>query len=262
MEQLALSTSYPLRHSKRHPSTSSSSSSSLSKEAGAQLIRTNRPRVDLGMELDMESIAEPLRLVAAGVFEEMESLKRQEFTAAVNEFHQNSEGGGGGEGSGAGEGGGRSEGSGGGGEERLEASKTTLDEKETEELEDGGIVLERNEFIRAEKEKNNSLHLPQEGGTLTKKNQHETKNNGSHQEEAGYTPSGHSSLKPHESDHNVITTSSLGRAAVVGGSEDVMAGLSQLSAQEQLLTSESLAKETEKTLNFFQHTALAKDKAA
>ena len=255
VEQLALSTSYPLRHSKRHPSTSSSSS--VSKEAGAQLIRMNRPRVDLGMELDMESIAEPLRLVAAGVFEEMESLKRQEFTAAVNEFHRNNEGGGAGEGSGAGEGGG------GDGEGRLEGSKTTLDdEKETEELEDGGIVLERNEFIRAEKEKDNSLHLLQEGGTLTKKNQQETKNNGSHQEEAGYTPSGHRSLKPHESDHNVITTSSLGRAAVFSGSGVVTAGLPQLSTQEQLLTSESLAKETEKTLNFFQHTALAKDKAA
>ena len=40
-----------------------------------RLIRTNRPGVELGMELNMESIAEPLRKVAAGVFEEMDSLK-------------------------------------------------------------------------------------------------------------------------------------------------------------------------------------------
>ena len=81
VEQLALSTPYALRHGKKAPPTSGTGSDG----GGVQLvtIRTGRPGVELGMDLNMENLAEPLRKIAPGVFEEMDRLKQQQFTAAV-----------------------------------------------------------------------------------------------------------------------------------------------------------------------------------
>ena len=81
VEQLALSTPYALRHSRKGPPTTDS----------VQFIRTSRPGVELQIELNMDSIAEPLRQVASGVFEEMENLKQQEFAVAT-ELQVNSDG--------------------------------------------------------------------------------------------------------------------------------------------------------------------------
>lgn len=88
MEQLALSTPYSLRHSKKAPPTSAAMAGSDGGGGGGGMqvvttIRTGRPGVELGMDLNMESIAEPLRKIAPGVFEEMDRLKQEQFTAAV-----------------------------------------------------------------------------------------------------------------------------------------------------------------------------------
>ena len=88
MEQLALSTPYALRHSsKSAPPTSKDRTSSSSLETAHHLISRGRPKLDLGMELDMDGIAEPLKRVAPDVFEEMEDLRRHEFAATVAELH-------------------------------------------------------------------------------------------------------------------------------------------------------------------------------
>ena len=82
VEQLALSTPYTLRHGKKAPPTSAPGSDS----GGVQLVTTiltGRPGVELGMDLNMDSIAEPLRKIASDVFEELENLKQQQFTAAT-----------------------------------------------------------------------------------------------------------------------------------------------------------------------------------
>ena len=82
VEQLSLSTPYALRHRKKTTPTSGTTTRS---DGGVRLVtvRTGRPGVELGMDLNMEAIAEPLRKIAPGIFEEMDRLKQQQFTAAV-----------------------------------------------------------------------------------------------------------------------------------------------------------------------------------
>ena len=82
VEQLSLSTPYALRHGKKTTPTSGTTTGSVGSIQLAT-IRTGRPGVELGMDLNMEAIAEPLRKIAPGVFEEMDRLKQQQFTAAV-----------------------------------------------------------------------------------------------------------------------------------------------------------------------------------
>ena len=79
MEQLALSTPYTLRHGKKAPPTSGTGSDS----GGVQLVTIRRPGVELGMDLNVENLAEPLRKITLGIFEEMDRLKQQQLTAAV-----------------------------------------------------------------------------------------------------------------------------------------------------------------------------------
>ena len=67
VEQLALMSSYPLHHST--PVGGS----------GTSLLSASRTGIKLGMELNVESIAEPLKTVAPDVFEELAALKRKQF---------------------------------------------------------------------------------------------------------------------------------------------------------------------------------------
>jgi hypothetical protein len=85
VEQLSLSTPYALRHGRKTTPTSGTITGSSDGNGGVQLvtIRTGRPGVELGMDLNMEAVAEPLRVIAPSVFEEMDRLKQQQFTAAV-----------------------------------------------------------------------------------------------------------------------------------------------------------------------------------
>ena len=248
VEQFALSTPYALRHNKKSPSTSSlssttsASSSSVAFEGGA-LVRTGRPVVNLGMELNMDAIAESLRQVAATVFQEMETMKQQDFALAVNELHQSS--GGGGEG-------------GDGGEVERSAMKTVQKENE---IDDGGIVMKSDQFGR-EKEKEEeeetlittSLKAREPAATLG--NEHGRQNIGSPLVDSGSSLP-HKSIESHKSVHSTNASTGSPRPFIARS----------IPPQKQRLLSDlersGKGAGEMRTMNQTLHnTTLAKDKAA
>ena len=251
VEQLALSTPYALRHNKKSPSTSSlssttsASSSSVAFEGGA-LVRTGRPVVNLGMELNMDAIAEPLRQVAATVFQEMETMKQQDFALAVNELHQSS--GGGGE---SGEGGD-------GGEVERSAMKTV---QKDNEIDDGGIVMKSDQVGREkEKEKEEetliTTSLKAREPAVTPGNEHGRQNIGSPLIDTGSSLP-HKSIESHKSVHSTN--------ASTGSPQPFIAG--SIPPQKRLLLSDlersGMGAGEMRTMNQTLHnTTLAKDKAA
>lgn len=214
------------------------------------------------MELDMEGIAEPLRKVAAEIFEEMEKMKRQEFTAAVSaELHQCENGG---EAGGSGDDGGGRRGEGG----EVEGNTLEGEEERDRGYEKGGVRDDRRgedleeEGLRMDSPRKLLQDGSSEAQVPLKSSSQGTKNRDSAQ-------SSHSSFISTrqgvaETDLGVRGTGT--GSSITGGnsSSQPLAGLPPLAMPQQLLASQSLGKETERTKfnSVLHHTPLTKDKAA
>ena len=190
-----------------------------------------RPKLDLGMELDVDRISEPLKRVAPSVFEEMEALRRHEFAVAVNDLHDSRER----ENSNGGEGG--------GGEGGLNRSSETTEKVEGGEEEKDLAVVNREEGGVREKEG----VLVDDGSTQGGESEKETAISGDLRMEDARTPTHGSLMKEIEQDGGSIDTGT----QVLGG---------QLSSPWQRSSLEHQT-ETSRTMNV-HHTPLAKDKAA
>lgn len=246
VEQLALSTPYALRHGKKAPPTSSTGSDSGSSgSVNFVTIRSGRPGVELGMELNMDSIAEPLRKIASDVFEEMDNLKQQQFTAAVAgmadlELHKE----------------GKTPTNG-----VLEASNATQEQKQTKETDlqereraskDDGVI-----------EQSRSQPLQDQIETETERSQQQAKFNIRQPSDIG----AHRLTQSQESLDHTVTINSTGIGINSGGSQ-LLAGASpslvgQLPAS--LVLGQSTAAAPARTNVYHHHTStapLAKDKAA
>ena len=200
----------------------------------------------------MENIAEPLRKVALGVFEEMEKLKQQEFTATVTQLHRENEGV-----LGSGDGGGGRE----GGREQEALQNEEKDDKNDADVEKGEEFGREKEGER----ENNSANILLLDEVATGKaqvqpsNVQETKDvNGGKLEDV--TPA-HSSFnfQSHKLDHNIKSTTT---ANTLSTGAHPLGGLSPISSQELPAPPQSLGKETARTNTVLHHAPLAKDKAA
>lgn len=211
----------------------------------------------------MESIAEPLRKVAAGVFEEMDRLKQEELTAAVTELHHESDSVTGGADGGDGGDGRKSDSDGGRRREGGRELKETTQNEEGERDGKGDIIGGEIEGEKGMKSPTSALLHDGPTGAPVKlqesledaKNASIGKLEGNTELKSAYTTA---NFKSQEKDHNIIGT---------GTGIEMSSGLQPLSelsplAQRQLLVSPSLDKGTARTNNVLHHSPLAKDKAA
>ena len=243
MEQLALSSPYVLRHSKKAPPTlATGSDGGSSSSVKFVTIRTGRPEVELGMDLNMDSVAEPLRKISSGVFEEMDILKQQQFTAAVasmedSEFHKE--------------------------EKRasndslgsLEASNATQEQNKTKETDVQETERANNDNGVAER---SSQPLQDQIGTETEQIQ---QSNDGQPTDIGT----HRSTQSQESSDHTVTINSTGTGINSSGSQLLAGASPSLVGQlpDSLALGQTMAAAPARTNVYHHHSApLAKDKAA
>ena len=235
VEQLALSTPYALRHGSDNQApptttTTTKDTTPTSSWDAAQLMSRGRPKLDLGMELDVDRISEPLKRVAPSVFEEMEALRRHEFAVAVNDLHDSRERE-------------NDDGGGGGGASGLNKSSEMAEKVEGGEEEKDLAVVNREEGGVREKEGVLVNDVGSQGG----ESERETAISGGLRMEDGRTPTHGSLMKELKQDGRSIDTGT-----------QVLGGQSSSPWQQPSLEHQT---ETTRTMNV-HHTPLAKDKAA